>query len=149
MELGRPQGGERDARVLDDPLGRPLRREVPEHASVDCTDDGYPLGTDDGDEHQVPHPDGRAGQGERLHIVTLCRAGAVDDRLDSGDRIGDAVARVEVARDGLDSVTEVDGMPGQHPDRVPGVPEPGDDEAAERAGAAGDEDGVSHEISKR
>jgi hypothetical protein len=56
VELGRAQGGPRQAGAGDDPLRGQLGREVAEHRAVGAARDRDAIGADDGDVDQVPHP---------------------------------------------------------------------------------------------
>ena len=73
-------------------------------------------------------------------------AGKVHDDVHTGQRRSDAGAGVELPDHVVDAVGGLAVLPGQHAHRRPGRPEAGDDEAAERAGAAGDENGCGHGV---
>jgi hypothetical protein len=66
----------------------------------------------------------------------------VHDDLGPLDRGLDPVARGEVAGHALDAIRGLASAPAEHADLAAGVAQAGDDEPAERARAAGDQDGL-------
>jgi hypothetical protein len=144
VELGGAQRRPWQARLGHDLLGRPLGGEVAEHGAVDAADDGDALGPDDGDVDDVRSPRARRGAEKAggLVLVALAAAGEVHDDLGSLHGGLDPLAGGEVAADVLDAVRGLAGAPAEHADLAAGVAQARDDEPAERARAAGDEDGV-------
>jgi hypothetical protein len=146
VELRRPQRGPRQSRTGHDLLGRPLGREVAEHRPVGRADDRYAVGADHRDEDQV-WPAGAAGrpyQGAGLLLVALGAAGAVHDRGDAFHGGVDARAGGQVTDQVLGALGGLPPVTAQHPHGVPGLLQQRFDQAAERAGAAGEQDGCGH-----
>src|SRR6185312_17254369 len=88
------------------------------------------------------HPPERAGP----RPVAGPAAGEVHDDVHTGQCRGDASAGVELPDHVVDAVRGLAVLPGQHAHRRPGRPKSTYDEAAERAGAAGDENGCGHGV---
>ena len=129
-------------------LRRELGREVAEHGPVGPADHRDPVGADDRDVDEVPR------RRPRPPPAPACRPCA-SSPLPAAGAVHDDVRRRTVPRrrrrrcraSPTTYSTPSRGLavlPAQHPHRRAGVPQAGHDEAAERAGAAGDENGCGH-----
>src|SRR5262245_7727917 len=141
MELGGAQSGPWHAGFGHDALGGKFGPEVTKHRAINAAGDRDPVGPDDRDVHQVPHPDALccADQVHGLVLVAFATPREVEDDLGSFHGGCDRLARGQVARHELDAFPGLAVAPGWPPYLAAGVPEPRDDEAPERAGAAGHE----------
>jgi hypothetical protein len=82
----------------------------------------------------------------RLVLVPLGAPGEVQDDLGARERGVDAVARRQVAHDELDAGLGRPVRPRQHARGALAGPQPGDDAAAERPRAAGDENPMGRSV---
>jgi hypothetical protein len=137
VELGRAQRRPPQPGPGDGLLGAQLGPEVAQRDAV---------GADDRDEHQVPH----AGAGRGAHevrgraVVALGAARQVQDDLGAGHGALDALAGEQVGGHVLDAGGGLARVPAEHAHVAPGGAQQRHHEAAQRSGAAGDQQGCGH-----
>ena len=145
VELGGPQRGPGQSGRRHDQLRLALGREVAEHGPVDAADHRHPVGADHRDVDQVwsARPGRRRDEvaGQVAVALGVARAGARRSR----PRVRRPRRPAPVARSPPRYLTPSAGRGSvrlRTRTRAPACLQPGDDQPAERAGAAGDEDGA-------